>query len=63
MRIPALFVALLVAAGYMGHDVELSLTDGRTLWIILSCHLAMGLNDRHRLATPAHRLRVATLAT
>jgi len=38
-----LIVALLVAAGYMGHDVELSLTDPQTLWIILSCHLAMGI--------------------
>ena len=38
-----LIVALLVAAGYMGNDVTLSLTDGRTLWIILSCHLAMAI--------------------
>ncbi|MEQ1892714.1 MAG: inorganic phosphate transporter [Planctomycetota bacterium] len=38
-----LIVALLVAAGYMGHDVTLSLTDPQTLWIILSCHLAMAI--------------------
>jgi PiT family inorganic phosphate transporter len=38
-----LIVALLVASGHLSGDVQLSLTDPRTLWIILSCHLAMGL--------------------
>jgi PiT family inorganic phosphate transporter len=36
-------VALLVAAGMMDPTLQLSLTDSRTLWIVLSCHLAMGL--------------------
>jgi PiT family inorganic phosphate transporter len=36
-------VALLVASGSMRPDVELSLTNPSTLWIILSCHLAMAL--------------------
>jgi PiT family inorganic phosphate transporter len=38
-----IIVALLVAGGYFTKDVELSLTDGRTLWIILSCHAAMAV--------------------
>jgi inorganic phosphate transporter, PiT family len=36
-------VALLVAAGHMDSKTQLSLTDPSTLWIILSCNLAMGL--------------------
>ena len=36
-------VALLVAAGMMKPDTKLSLTHLNTMWIILSCHLAMGL--------------------
>jgi PiT family inorganic phosphate transporter len=36
-------MALLVASGTMRPDVELSLTNPSTLWIILSCHLAMAL--------------------
>src|SRR5439155_14242081 len=36
-------VALLVAAGLMSPETKLSLTHGSTLWIILSCHAAMGL--------------------
>jgi hypothetical protein len=36
-------VALLVASGDLSPDVRLSLTEYKTLWIILSCHLAMGL--------------------
>ncbi len=36
-------VALLVAAGYMDPDKQLSLTDPSTLWIILACHTAMGI--------------------
>ncbi|MFA6241885.1 MAG: inorganic phosphate transporter [Candidatus Hydrogenedentales bacterium] len=36
-------VALLVAAGYFTPDVQLSLTDWRTSWIILSCQIAMSL--------------------
>jgi len=38
-----IIVALLVASGYVSPDTKLSLTDPHTLWIILSCHLAMGL--------------------
>jgi PiT family inorganic phosphate transporter len=36
-------VALLIAAGYFDHSVQLSLTDPSTLWIILSCHAAMAI--------------------
>ncbi len=36
-------VALLVAAGYFTPDIQLSLTDWRTSWIILSCQIAMSL--------------------
>lgn len=36
-------VALLVASGHMSPNRELSLLDPGTLWIILSCHLAMGV--------------------
>jgi PiT family inorganic phosphate transporter len=38
-----LIVALLVASGHLAPDVQLSLGDPKTLWIILSCHLAMGI--------------------
>ncbi len=38
-----IIVALLVAAGMMSPDTQLSLTDPHTLWIILSCHAAMGI--------------------
>jgi len=38
-----IIVALLVASGHLSPDVELSLVDHDTLWIILSCHLAMGV--------------------
>lgn len=38
-----IIVALLVAAGFFDKNVQLSLTDPKTLWIILSCHAAMGL--------------------
>ncbi len=38
-----IIVALLVAAGMMKPDTELSLTNPQTLWIILSCHLAMAV--------------------
>ncbi len=38
-----IIVALLVAAGVFAPDVELSITDIRTSWIIFSCHLAMAL--------------------
>ncbi|MBI5508241.1 MAG: inorganic phosphate transporter [Deltaproteobacteria bacterium] len=38
-----IIVALLVASGAMNADVELSLMDPSTLWIILSCHAAMGI--------------------
>ncbi len=36
-------MALLIAAGLMAPDTELSLTHLNTLWIILSCHLAMAI--------------------
>jgi PiT family inorganic phosphate transporter len=36
-------VALLIAAGLMNPETQLSLADPHTLWIILSCHLAMGI--------------------
>jgi len=38
-----IIIALLVASGAMESTVTLSLTDLSTLWIILSCHLAMAL--------------------
>jgi PiT family inorganic phosphate transporter len=38
-----IIVAILVASGYFSKDIELELLDPSTLWIILSCHLAMGL--------------------
>lgn len=36
-------IALLVAANKFNPDQQLSLTTGNTLWIILSCHLAIAL--------------------
>ncbi|MBI5267999.1 MAG: inorganic phosphate transporter [candidate division Zixibacteria bacterium] len=38
-----IIMALLMAGGMMSTDHHLSLTDPGTLWIILSCHAAMGL--------------------
>jgi inorganic phosphate transporter, PiT family len=38
-----IIMALLIAGGVMKPDTKLSLTNFDTLWIILSCHLAMGL--------------------
>jgi inorganic phosphate transporter, PiT family len=38
-----IIVALLVASGHLGADVELSLVDHKTVWIILSCHVAMAV--------------------
>ena len=38
-----IIVALLVASGHLSGDVQLSLTDPKTVWIILSCQLAMAL--------------------
>lgn len=38
-----IIVALLIAAGFFNSDTKLSLIDTNTLWIILSCHLAMAL--------------------
>jgi len=38
-----IIVALLVASGHMTAGTQLSLTDPGTLWIILSCHLAMAI--------------------
>jgi PiT family inorganic phosphate transporter len=36
-------VALLVAAGMMNPTTQLSVTDPKTLWIIVSCHAAMAV--------------------
>lgn len=38
-----IIVALLVAAGYLSPDVQLSLLNPKTLWIILSCQTAMAV--------------------
>ncbi len=38
-----IIIALLVAAGIFSSDVKLSITHWNTLWIILSCHLAMAV--------------------
>ncbi|MCX6827754.1 MAG: inorganic phosphate transporter [candidate division Zixibacteria bacterium] len=38
-----IIMALLIAGGVMKPETKLSLTNLDTLWIILSCHLAMGL--------------------
>lgn len=38
-----IIVALLVAGGFFSPDITLSLTDWKTLWIILACHLAMAV--------------------
>src|SRR5688572_8054927 len=38
-----IIMALLIAAGTFPTDIELSLSDSRTLWIILSAHAAMAL--------------------
>ncbi|HBF34240.1 TPA: anion permease, partial [Candidatus Sumerlaeota bacterium] len=38
-----IIVALLIAAGKLPTDVALSLTNPKTLWIILACNLAMGV--------------------
>jgi len=38
-----IIVALLVASGHLKPDVELSLLDHETVWIILSCQAAMGI--------------------
>ena len=38
-----IIMALMFAAGIMSPDTQLSLTDYRTSWVIISCQLAMGL--------------------
>jgi PiT family inorganic phosphate transporter len=38
-----IIMALLFASGHFHQDVELSLLDTRTMWIILSCHAAMAV--------------------
>jgi PiT family inorganic phosphate transporter len=38
-----IIMALLIAAGFIKPDTEISLTNPDTFWIILSCHMAMGL--------------------
>jgi PiT family inorganic phosphate transporter len=36
-------LAVLIAAGFLPQDTQLSLTKSNTVWIILSCHLAMAI--------------------
>jgi PiT family inorganic phosphate transporter len=38
-----IIMALLFAAGFISADTQLSLRDMKTAWIIVSCHLAMGI--------------------
>ncbi len=38
-----IIIALLVAAGWMHSGTRLSLTNPETIWIILACHVAMGI--------------------
>ena len=38
-----IIVALLIASGHLPADIQLSLTNPDTLWIILACNLAMGV--------------------
>jgi PiT family inorganic phosphate transporter len=38
-----IIMALLIAGGMMKPDTQLSLLNMKTMWIILSCHLAMGI--------------------
>lgn len=38
-----ILVALMIASGYLAPDVQLSLTNFNTLWIILSCQAVMGI--------------------
>ena len=38
-----IIIALLIAAGYFPSNVKLSMSSWDTLWIILACHLAMGI--------------------
>lgn len=38
-----IIVAILVAAGYFTKDITLEFNNFDTLWIIISCHLAMGI--------------------
>lgn len=38
-----IIVAVLIAAGYFQPGVHLKLSDPKTAWIILGCHLAMGI--------------------
>jgi PiT family inorganic phosphate transporter len=38
-----IIVALLVSSGHLAPDVQLSIVDRHTVWIILSCHAAMAL--------------------
>jgi PiT family inorganic phosphate transporter len=42
-KMMGIIVALLVASGHLQPDVQLSLFDHKTLWIILSCQAAMGI--------------------
>jgi PiT family inorganic phosphate transporter len=38
-----IILALLIAGGLVDDGTKLSLLDGKTLWIILACHAAMGI--------------------
>jgi len=42
-----IIMALLIAGGLMKPDTKLSVTNLDTVWIILSCHLAMGLGTAY----------------
>jgi len=42
-----IIMALLIAGGLMKPDTKLSVTNLETVWIILSCHLAMGLGTAY----------------
>ena len=38
-----LILAVLIAGGHLSAETKLSLSNPETLWVILSCHLAMGV--------------------
>lgn len=38
-----IIIALLIAISHYPHDIELRLDDWHTLWVILSCHVAMAI--------------------
>lgn len=42
-KMMGIIVAMLIATGKLTSDIPLSLTHPQTAWIIISCHLAMGI--------------------